>query len=198
MLNRNLATLTQLSRRLYFTIDDLVNTFRLKPDSAKVLASRYCQKGVFLRLKKGIYTLTQNWEKYSGQDFLKMANLIQVPSYISFTTALGFYEVTTQVQQGFVESAAVKRTRRVEIKNVVLVYYKLKKKFYFNFVNQNGLFIATKEKALIDALYLYSLGKYRLDFNALSLAKLNLKEIRRIGRIYPVKTRNVIKRLCGI
>ena len=46
--------------------------------------------------------------------------------------------------------------------------------------NERGIFIAIKEKALVDAMYLYSFGKYKIDFSALNLKvfdKRKLKEI---------------------
>ncbi|MEO0080164.1 MAG: hypothetical protein ABIK44_05765 [candidate division WOR-3 bacterium] len=198
MLESDVALLSRLGRRLFFTTDDLVKEFRLKPGSARVLASRLCAKGVFLRLKRGFYTLAQSWERNGRDDFFRIANILQVPSYISFLSALEFYGVTTQVPQSLVESAAIRRTVRFEVQGVVFGYYKLKPGLYGFFLRRNGVFIATPEKALVDALYLYSLGRYRIDFPALEPAKLDRRVLSRIGRAYPEKTRAILERVCGI
>ncbi len=198
MLNKEWALLQRLSRKLFFTLDDLISIGQKQPGSIRVLVSRNCKKGVFIRLKKGVYTLAQNWQGFSQVELFQIANILQVPSYVSLTTALGFYGITTQVQPGYIESCGVKRTVQFEIQGKQFVYYKLKKGVYFSFLRKDGFFIATPEKALIDALYLYSFGKYRLDFAALDLSRLDKKELQRIVRVYPVKTRKVIEKLCGI
>lgn len=198
MLKRNIQFIHQLSRKLYFTASDLANIFRIKPGSAKVLASRYAKNGIFFRLKRDFYVLNQNWQNYAAEDFFKLANLIQVPSYISFMTALDFYEMTTQVQRNFFESAAQKRTIKYDIKDTQFVYYKLKKEFYFDFIKQGDIFIATKEKALVDALYLYSFGKYKLDLASIDFAKFDQARVRKVIKRYPAKTKAIVSRLCKI
>jgi len=198
MLSRDNTILTQLSRKLYFTVSDLANIFRIKLNSAKVMASRYAKNGIFFRLKKDFYVLNQNWQNYTTDDFFKLANLIQVPSYISFMTALNFYEITTQVQRNFFESAAQKRTIKYDIKGTQFVYYKMKKEYYFDFNKQNDIFIATKEKALVDLIYLYSFGKYKLDLASIDFTKLDQTKIRKIIKQYPSKTKAIMKKLCKI
>ena len=198
MLSRDNAILTQLSQKLYFAVSDLANIFRIKLSSAKVLASRYTKNGIFFRLKKDFYVLNQSWQNYTTDDFFKLSNMIQVPSYISFMTALNYYEITTQVQRNFFESAAQKRTIKYDIKGTQFFYYKLKKEFYFDFIKQGDIFIATKEKALVDSLYLYSFGKYKLDWASIDFAKLDKSRIRKIIEKYPVKTKKIIKIICKI
>ena len=49
-----------------------------------------------------------------------IANIYQVPSYISLMTALDYYEITTQMQRDFIESVILKRTVTKEIEAKVL------------------------------------------------------------------------------
>jgi hypothetical protein len=77
-------------------------------------------------------------------------------------------------------------------------YYRLQKKYYFDFEKINGLFIASKEKAFIDAVYLYSFGKYNLDKSSLDLNKLNKIKIKKLIKAYPEKTKNIVRKLCRI
>lgn len=193
-----IVLLEKLAKKPYFSTEDLTNLLMIKPESAKVLATRYTKNRVFIRLKRDCYVLTQNWQNFTTEDFLLIANFIQVPSYISFMTALNFYEVTTQVQREFFESAAQKRTIKFNINGTVFSYYKLKKEYYFDFIKDRDIFIATKEKAFIDSIYLYSFGKYNLDFASLDLTKLDKKRIREIIKIYPDKTIALVKKLCKI
>jgi len=198
MLSRNVTLYNRFSSKLYFSSSDLVDILQIKSESAKVLASRYTKSGLFVRLKKDFYCLAQNWQNYTIEQFLRIANLIQVPSYISFMTALSYYEVTTQVQRNFYESAAQKRSINFDIKGTVFAYYKLKKEYYFDFSRQADIFISTKEKAFIDAVYLYSFGKYKIDFASLDLRKIDKRRIKRIIRVYPKKTEKIVRRLCKI
>ncbi|MCM8771215.1 MAG: hypothetical protein NC936_05040 [Candidatus Omnitrophica bacterium] len=190
--------LQRLRKRLFFNCADVAELFNIKQKSAWVLCNRYVKKGIFIRLKKDTYTLEDNWLVWREEDFLKLSNFLQVPSYISFMTALSFYEVTTQQQRNFFESACIKRTRRLNIKGVVFNFYKLNRKYYFDFIKKNNIFIATKEKAFVDSVYLYSFGKYKLDFNSLDLDKLDKKCITQIIQNYPDKTKSIIKKICRI
>lgn len=184
-----------LQAKLYFSPEDVAELLDTKPASAKVLCTRYAKRGIFIRLKRNFYVLAQRWQNLSRDEFLRIANLLQVPSYISFMSALSYYQVTTQVQRDFWESAAVKRSIKFDIKDVSFNFYKLKKQFYFDFIKQGDIFIATKEKALVDAVYLYSFGKYRFDISSLDLGKFDKNKIKRILKIYPSKTKALIAKI---
>lgn len=190
--------LQKLSGRLYFTAGDVAELLNLKTSSARVLCTRYAKKGIFLRLKRNFYVLDQSWKGYSREDKLKIANFLQVPSYISFMTALSLYEVTTQVQRDFFESASLKRSVRFDQKDTVFTYYKLKRQYYFDFIKREDIFIATREKAFVDAVYLCSFGRYAVDFDSLDMAKLDRDRIRTITTVFPAKTKNIVERICRI
>lgn len=194
----NYSNLNKLGKRQFFTVADIQDLFGIKLESAWVLCTRYTKKGVFTRLKKNLYVLNDNWENFSQKDFLKISNFLQVPSYISFMTALSLYEVTTQVQRDYFESASLKRSVKFEIKGVTFNFYKLKKKYYFDFTKNNDIFLASKEKAFIDSVYLYSFGKYKIDFSSLDLDRLDKNRIKKILDIYPQKTRRIIRKKCRI
>ncbi|HEX7320945.1 MAG TPA: hypothetical protein VF399_11410 [bacterium] len=200
MLRRNARLFEELGSGLYFTVADLARVFDIKPESARVMASRYASADVFLRIKKDVYVLASNWRAYTLEQFMRLANIIQVPSHVSLVTALSYYGVTTQVQRNVIECVAQKRTVIYDIKGTVFNYYKLKKQYYFGFsrLSNSDVFISSKEKALVDALYLYSFGKYKIDIDALDLAKLDSGAIRKIIRIYPNRTQKIVKSLCRI
>lgn len=188
----------ELGKRLYFSVSDLAEILGITRESAMVLATRYTKSGLFIRVKKDFYILSSNWLRYNDDDFMKIANLIQVPSYISFMTALNIYGITTQVLRGYYESVALKRTLNLKINNIVFSYYKIKKDYYFDFIRKGEIFIGTKEKAFLDAVYLFSFGKYRLDFDAIDIRKLEIKKLKRLLANYPEKTVKIIKHKCKI
>lgn len=198
MFRMNYSNLSKLRKQLYFTAQDVAATFNIKPASAKVLCSRYTAKGIFIRLKNNFYVLEQKWDNCTNEEFFKISNHLQVPSYISFMSALSFYEITTQVLRGFYESACLKRTVNFSKNEVCFNFYKLNKKYYFDFEKKQDYFIASKEKALVDSIYLYSLGRYSIDFSSLNVADLNKDKISEIIKAFPPKTIYEVKKLCRI
>lgn len=190
--------LNALRSRLYFTSQDVAAVLGIKPPSALVFCTRYVKKGLFIRLKKDIYTMKERWQEHSTKDFYRISNFLQVPSYISLMTALSFYEVTTQVQRGFFESVCIKRTGRFEIEGIIFNFYKFKKDLYFDFTRQEDFFIATKEKAFLDAVYLYSFGKYAFDKASIDVSKLDFQRIEKLLKVYPERTQITMKSICKI
>lgn len=194
----NYPKLNKLKEKLYFTSADVKEIFGITLASAQVLCSRYVKKGIFARLKNNFYVLDGDWNNLSKETLFKITNFLQVPSYISFMSALSFYEVTTQVQRDFYESASLKRSVSFECKGSKFNFYKLKQEYYFGFKKVDGIFIADKEKALVDAVYLYSFGKYKLDFSSIDFKAFDKKTILQISRVFPEKTKNLLEKLCNL
>lgn len=187
-----------LTKKLYFGIEDAADFYGIKSESARVLCSRYVKKGIFIRVKNNFYVLRQNWKTYLRNEFLKIANFLQVPSYISLSTALEEYQATTQVQRDYYESIALKRSVRFSSMGAAFNFYKFKKDYYFGFEKRKGVFLAVKEKALVDAVYLYSFGKYKIDFSSLDLKSFDRNKLLKIIKVFPLKTQKIIGELCKI
>lgn len=162
--------------------------------SAKVTASRYVKQGLLLRLKKNLYVLREVWNAAGKEDKFRFANLMQSPSYVSLMTALDYYEITTQMQQEFFESMAVRRTKEFQVNGSIFRYSKIDEKLYFGFKKEKGFFIASPEKALLDAFYLMSYGRYALDLSALDTEKLDRKMIKQLSSNFPLKTQKILKK----
>jgi predicted transcriptional regulator of viral defense system len=198
MPSNNIIKLQELSQRLYFTTTEVAEILGIQVPSASVFCSRYAKSGLLVKLKNNYFTSTQKWQNISNQELYQIANMLQVPSYISLMSALSYYEVTSQMQQGFIESVALKRTITYNVREVVFKYYKLQKKYYGDFVKQGSIFIATKEKAFLDAMYLYSFGKYKIDLSSLDLSKLDRAKMIKMIKTYPLKTRKIVRNICKI
>ena len=192
----NIEKTRQLKALAYFTIDDLVRILRIARASVHVLCTRYVKNGTFVRLKNNFYVLDQNWGRLTSAELFKLANHLQVPSYISFMTAISHYEMTTQVQRDFFESASLKRSVSMDTRGVVFKYCKLKKEYYSGFVKRHGFFIATPEKALVDALHLRSFGKYEFDMDSIDVRRFDRAKLKKIANVFPEKTRTAVERLC--
>jgi len=188
----------RLKNKLYFTTEDVALAAGITEASAHVLCSRYAKRGIFVKLKKNFYILERNWERYGLPDFFRLANFLQVPSYISCMNALSFYGVTTQVQQGWIESIALKRSIKFEARGIIFSYYKIKKEYYFGFEKKENFFIALKEKAFIDAVYLSSFGKYPMDVSSINTESLDEALIEGMIEPYPRRTQSKVRELCRI
>ena len=191
-------TLNYLSNKLFFSVDDVAQAAGIRNKSAQVLCSRYVKNETFLRLKKNFYVSAGNWPHYNREDYFKIANYLQVPSYLSCVTALSFYGITTQVQRDWYDNISVKRSIRFETEGVAFNYYKLKKEYYFGFVRHGYLFIATKEKAFVDTAHLCTFGKYSMDWHACDLETLDKRLVADIMVIFPKETQKAIRELCRI
>lgn len=177
----------------FFSSRDVAQVLGISAASGRLAAHRYYQKGLLVRLKRDVYVLPERWEYVTQAQIYAAANRLQVPSYVSLTTALSFYEITTQIQQDFFESIAVTRTKKLEVGGIQFRYTKVQRKLYFGFVKKDDFFIATPEKAFLDALYLVSLHRYRLDSSGLDLTKFNWKELRKLSRLFPIAARRLLE-----
>ncbi|MFQ5485255.1 MAG: type IV toxin-antitoxin system AbiEi family antitoxin domain-containing protein [Desulfobacterales bacterium] len=180
--------------KAYFGYEEIARVLGITRASAKVSASRYVKQGLLLRIKKNIYVLREAWDAAGLEEKFSLANMGQVPSYISLMTALGYYEITTQVQRDLFESVVVKRSKEINIEKTVLRYVKVNKALYFGFKKEKGFFIASPEKALLDAFYLMSYGRYALDISSLDRMKLDMGKINQLSRTFPLRTRKLLKK----
>lgn len=181
-------------QKLYFGYEELAGALGISPASARVAASRYVRQGLLIRVKRNLYILRETWEKAGRQERFLIANMGQVPSYISLLTALDYYEITTQVQRNFFESIAVTRTKEIRIDQTIFTYTRINEELYFGFGREKGFFIASPEKALLDAFYLMSYGRYSLDLSAVNADRLDLDQIAARSTRFPLKTRRLLKK----
>ena len=180
--------------KLYFGYEDIAHTLGISQNSAKITAHRYVKQGMIIRVKRNIYMLKEKWMVLDREQKFIIANIFQVPSYISLMTALDYYEITTQMQRDFIESVAVKRTIKKEIEQTTLNYTKVSTNVYRGFMKKQGFFIAEPEKAFLDAVYLMSLGQYNLDIPSIDFSKLDVEKIENMAQLFPLKTRKFINK----
>ena len=179
--------------KLYFGCEEIARVLGISEASSRVTASRYAKKGLLLRIKKNMYVLRERWVAAEKEEKFLLANLAQTPSYISLATALDFYELTTQMQRNFFESVALKRTKRINVNGNIFRYTRIRNQLYHGFKKEKGVFIATPEKALLDAIYLMSYGRYALDLSAIDPKKIDGYELMRLSKEFPVRTRDMLK-----
>jgi predicted transcriptional regulator of viral defense system len=181
--------------RLYFGYEEIARVLGIGLKSAAVSANRYTRQGMLIRLRRNLYILASRWKGIGREEQFELAGLIQAPSYVSLTTALAYYDITTQVQQEFVESIALKRTKKADVKGTIFNYSKIDKQLYFGFRRERSFFIASPEKALLDAVYLMSLKRYNLDISAIDTGKMNMAQLRSMAKKFPAKILPLAERI---
>ena len=184
------------SSKLLLSIEDIASLLSISKESAKVTAVRYKNKGFLTRIKKDLYILRTKFEILHENELYKIANLIQTPSYISLTTALSFYNITTQQQINYIESIASKRSKTVNVEDVEFSFTLIKDKLYNGFIRENDFFIALPDKAFSDSVYLTSLGKYNCDFEAIDFSKINKSKVEQYLKNTNDRTKNFWTKLC--
>ena len=127
--------------------------------------SRFLKYKEFIRLKKGLYTSADFFNKNKGNASYAfyLANIIRTPSYISSWSALQFYNLATEAIYG-ITSVTPKVTRNYTNKAGNFTYHSIKEEMFCDFsLMQNtskrgqsiqfNFFIASPAKALFDLLY---------------------------------------------
>jgi hypothetical protein len=169
----------------------------IQAESARVLASRYVKKGIFTRLKRDLYVFQKKLLHLSRQDLYELSRLLQPKSYISFSTILEEYKILapSQLKAPWIEAVNPLRTWERTAGHLTWRYHKLPKGLFFGFSERGNALLATPEKALLDTLYLHSLGRYYLDFKELNLEALDEDQLFRWSQKYPLRTQILLERL---
>ncbi|MDP2923887.1 MAG: hypothetical protein Q8O30_09265 [Candidatus Omnitrophota bacterium] len=163
-----------------FTSEDVKTLFpQGKEKTIKNNFIRWLSKGYFIRLKKDLYEFIEKGSGLTIPD-LYIANRLYGPSYVSLETALSIYSIIPDIAAG-VTSVTTRPTRTFKNKYGSFYYRSCQKKAFtgYRLMLYEGfkVYIADKEKALVDFLY-YRLRLGRsLDFAEERLNKKILKNI---------------------
>lgn len=143
------AIRTALQDYPVFTVRDLASLLNKKRDYAYLQAYRWKKKKLIHEIEKGKYTLEE--------DPFLIASWIVWPSYISGWAALHYYHLTEQLPFTIQIITTRKRNKRIiNYGKAKLEFTTVKSSFLKGFqkivYQHQEIFIAEKEKALIDAL----------------------------------------------
>ena len=158
--------------------------FNISSRSTQYFLEAYTKKGIFLRLKKGLYAV-----KFNMPSLYLIANKLYEPSYISFESALAFHNLIPEGIYNLV-SATSQPTREFATKNNIFAYHRIKKKFYIGYsplkIKEETILMAEPEKALADCLYFSSLRKKSLPERVV-LGKIKMEKLKKYLKIFKRK-----------
>lgn len=154
---------------------------RLFPEEAKHVNTnlkRLKDAGVITPVTRGLYRLSD-----TTFEIEKVATAVFYPSYISFESALSKYGI---INQGLFELtlATTRHSKRLRIGGVTCIYSQLKPKLFFGFNLLNGIYVAEPEKAMLDTLYLISLGKKEISYKEWYTSGLDRSKVARYSRAF--------------
>jgi len=160
-----------------FSDKDLSRLFNIKPATARSFLSRNVRRvdSSIIRIKRGIYATTIN----SPTKF-EIANRLHKPSYISFETALSYYSIIPETVYAII-SATTSNTKEINSQSTIYRYSKIKKNLFFGYspknINGKVIYIAEKEKALLDYIYFVSLKKQHKFNERINLEKIDKERL---------------------
>lgn len=153
-----------------FSSLDIQRIFDASRDTAEKFLARYIKKGLIVKLRKGFYSFSTYWPTE-----FEIANKIYQPSYISFDSALSYYQMIPETIYS-ITSATSQATREFKVNNILYTYQKIKKDNFNGYRPQSDsgsiILIAEPEKALADYLYFVDLKKRGLHYERLNLKKI--------------------------
>lgn len=164
-----------------FNPGEFQRVFKISKHKVKYFLEKESERGLFLRLKRGLYALKTD---LPGEE--EIANRLYRPSYISFEYALASCNILPEMTYS-VTSATTKSTRTFTVEDKVFSYNKIKKEAYtgYRLVKQGAkvYLMAIPEKALVDYLYFVSLGKKTYN-ERLNISSLKKEKLIAYGRLY--------------
>ncbi|HZQ05987.1 MAG TPA: hypothetical protein VFD70_05365 [Anaerolineae bacterium] len=164
-----------------FTPREFARLFRTTSDQSKYFLEESTKRGLFLRLKRGLYAVRDALPPEE-----EIANLLYRPSYISFEYALAFYHILPEMVYT-VTSATTKPTRTFTVASKTFSYLTIKKEAFAGYspTQREGrtILIADPEKAVADYFYFVALGKKAIN-ERLNLSALDKKKITEYVKLF--------------
>ena len=159
--------------KTYFSLNDLSKISELNRNSLRVSVSRAIKSGQITKLTKSFYA--KNIEDINWKN---LAVNLYTPSYISFETALNYYNILSQQTIG-ITLATNKRKNEINISDHIIIYHHIRADLFWGYKNKNNFLIADAEKAFLDLAYLSLNGYAHFDPEEMNLELLNKDKIKK-------------------
>lgn len=176
--NKLLEALKKINKT-FCTVSDVELLTRQPRPQVRVALNRLVKQGELRRLLRDVYIL---------KDQLMNAEIIaeqmDATSYLSFESALARYGIVNQVPYA-VTLATAKKSKTLIFENQTVIFRKLAPALAGGYVIENGLRVATPEKALLDLMYLVARGKASQSLDELDVGRINKKTLFSLAKKFP-------------
>lgn len=160
-----------------FTVNDVARVISADKEYARIYLHRLKEKGVMDVVERNKYTLADT------HPYVTATNLV-FPSYMSFLTAIHYYGATTQIPRT-IYIASTRSKKSLNLKGYSVEFVKLKKERLFGYTREKFqdkfIFVAEKEKLIIDSLFLPRYCPIDETFNAMQDEKLKIDTLIEYG-----------------
>jgi len=174
---KNLTYSLYSQKQTVFTAKEIAMLLELTDmDLVKSRINYYVKRGIIKALRRGLYA------KNNGYEPEEAATKIYIPSYVSLETVLLKKGAVFQYDERIYVISY--QAREITVDNYRFVYRKIKNEVLVNqkgLEKKDGYYIASIERAFLDALYLYK------DYYFDNLAVVNFKKAETILPIYNSK-----------
>lgn len=137
----------------FYKLVDFEKMFRQDKITIQKSIERLVKAGMITRLMKDVYVLGDE-----PPDLVTIAGLLYWPSYLSFESVLFKQGIINQPPFG-ATFATTRRSKKLELGKSEFWFSQIKQELWWGFGSRDGIFTASPEKAIIDMLYLRSLGQ---------------------------------------
>ena len=187
---KNLEIIRELEKQPVFNLKKVKEIIGKKGNYAKLVAFRLKKQKLILEIERNKYTVQK--------DPLIIASNLSWPSYISCWSALRYHNLTEQLPQNiFIVTTRARKKRRINFLETKMIFIKISPKYFFGYKKEiyNGfeIFIAEKEKALIDSALLKKISFSELA-EIIKNNKENLDFDLLINYLIKIKNKTLIKR----
>jgi len=147
------------TKGLYFLDKDTLRQLESRENVLDQNIKYWLRTGRLLPLKKGVYLPADQWSRERDKDgYLEyLANRLLAPSYVSLSYVLAQYRLLSEAEAA-VSSVTTKTGRSFRNGPAAFHYFSLSERLFTGYAvkrfRQAPVYIATKEKALFDFLYL--------------------------------------------
>ena len=156
-----------------FSLADISKITGHKRSYVKVFLSRAVNSGLLVRVERNRYVLKDT-------NPLLVASNIVFPSYISFISALSYYNLTLQMPN-VIYVVCLRRRRSIEYSGYLIKFVKFGNKVFFGYKREvlegKFMFIAEVEKAILDSLRLPRYCPLSETFYAIKNAELDMDKL---------------------
>ena len=163
----NFSALVSSARNFPVFGDEIFAGTNKRPSHRHLQLSRWAKQGKVIRLKRGLYTLPEEYRR-APLSLRWLANTLYSPSYLSLEYMLSWYDM---IPERVAEMTSVTTLKTASFTNALghFSYRSLKKRHFFGFeetTDESGrpVLLAVAEKALLDYIYLYSGWENSEDF----------------------------------
>jgi len=148
-LSETFAQIKSLKQKVFQT-RDIVTFLDITVTTASKALARLAKQGHLIQLRHGLWMLPETINLFALPEQLTAP----FPSYVSLQSALYYHGMIEQIPE-IVYAVSLHRTKIFKTPIATISIHHLATTFYFGYIIENGVKIATPEKALLDFFYLH-------------------------------------------